>query len=442
MFPQDGLKFPLRAGFAQATFLTSGSSRIRPGGAHGGGPSTFGSAATTMTVEGDRIAMLFTRLNRLSTDGASGGRPLEGPAVSLPEPNPYLLSLGPVDVGPTSAAFSPDGRSLYMTGYVWGVGQTTTGRNHYHKCVQGVTRIGFEGKEEMKLFAGKLTPDGAGKGPGQFTDPVGVACDVQGRVYVADYMNDRLQVFSPEGGFLKAISCAKPVRVQIHPKSGEIYVFSWVLPTENFKRTLSANAKLVVPATLTRLRSFDDPRPVAQCPLPLGSKARPYDQRCPGQSFFGGLEYSVELDAWTDPPTLWVVSTPERLDIEGAGIRRYAVAEKEVVELSDSSADALKTLGNQIPAGQKGAGYPAIGQPGGAADVDGKGVFTPTPCYAWNNTYNGARLNMTLRRWPDPKQTERQAEIVKEGRDFFNEKPPEEYYKPYVYPHPLQAGKR
>lgn len=96
--------------------------------------------------------------------------------------------------------------------------------------------------------------------------------------------------------------------------------------------------------------------------------------------------------------------------------------------------------GNQIPTGQKGAGYPAIGQPGGATDVDGKGVFTPTPCYAWNNTFNGEKLNMTLRRWRDTAQTERQAEIVKEGRDFFNEEPPAKYYKPYVYPHPLQKG--
>ena len=80
--------------------------------------------------------------------------------------------------------------------------------------------------------------------------------------------------------------------------------------------------------------------------------------------------------------------------------------------------------GNQIPAGQKGAGYPAFGQPGGATDADGEGMFEPTPCYAWNNTFNGAKLNMTLRRWPSPEETARQAEIVKEGRDFFNEKPP------------------
>ena len=80
--------------------------------------------------------------------------------------------------------------------------------------------------------------------------------------------------------------------------------------------------------------------------------------------------------------------------------------------------------GNQIPAGQKGAGYPCMGQPGRGTDADGDGVFEPSPCYAWNNTLNGAKLNMALRRW-GPKETERQAEHVKEGRDFFNEKPPE-----------------
>ncbi len=96
--------------------------------------------------------------------------------------------------------------------------------------------------------------------------------------------------------------------------------------------------------------------------------------------------------------------------------------------------------GNQIPAGQKGAGYPCFGQPGRATDADGDGVFEPSPCYAWNNTFNGAKLNMVLRPWADPEQTERQAAHVKEGRDFFNEEPKPEYYKPYTYPHPLQSG--
>ena len=95
--------------------------------------------------------------------------------------------------------------------------------------------------------------------------------------------------------------------------------------------------------------------------------------------------------------------------------------------------------GNQIPAGQPGAGYPGMDQPGRATDANGDGVFEPSPCYAWNNTINGQKLLMALRRW-DPEQTALQAGLVKEGRDFFNEKPPEEYYKPCVYPHPLQGG--
>ncbi len=95
--------------------------------------------------------------------------------------------------------------------------------------------------------------------------------------------------------------------------------------------------------------------------------------------------------------------------------------------------------GNQIPAGQPGAGYPGMDQPGRATDAKGTGVFEASPCYAWNNTINRQKLLMELRRW-DPEQTALQAGLVKEGRDFFNEKPPEEYYKPCVYPHPLQEG--
>src|SRR6185369_9531406 len=71
--------------------------------------------------------------------------------------------------------------------------------------------------------------------------------------------------------------------------------------------------------------------------------------------------------------------------------------------------------GNQIPAGQRGAGYPCFGQPGRATDADGDGVFEPSPCYAWSNTLNGAKLNFILRRW-NPKETELQGEHAKAGR--------------------------
>ncbi len=93
--------------------------------------------------------------------------------------------------------------------------------------------------------------------------------------------------------------------------------------------------------------------------------------------------------------------------------------------------------GNQIPAGQPGAGYPCMGQPGRATDADGDGIYESTPCYAWNNTFNGQPLRMEVSHRTDLSENERAH--LKEGRDFFNEEPKPEYYKPYIYPHPLQG---
>jgi uncharacterized protein (TIGR03663 family) len=44
---------------------------------------------------------------------------------------------------------------------------------------------------------------GAGNGPGQFVEPVGIAADAAGRVYVADTGNHRIQVFEADGKFVR-----------------------------------------------------------------------------------------------------------------------------------------------------------------------------------------------------------------------------------------------
>ena len=92
--------------------------------------------------------------------------------------------------------------------------------------------------------------------------------------------------------------------------------------------------------------------------------------------------------------------------------------------------------GNEIPAGQVGAGYPCMGQPARATNLSDGRMFDSTPCYAWSNTLNGEKLLMAVSLNNDPNQMAQ----IKEGREFFNEKPPEQYYKPYIYPHPLQHG--
>ena len=349
-FPQDGRKFPLRTGFAQATFLTSGTSSVVQGGSHGGGPSTAASAATALVVQGNQIALVGQkRLNRVSTNGTTGGLPLEGPVVSFEQPEIINRSLP--RIGPTSAAFSPDGKWLYLTGYTWGEAVDTLGAYNRHKYLQGVTKVPYAEPGEMQPFAGRLASEEYGAEPERFTDPLSVACDPEGRVYVADYMNDRIQVFSPEGRLLKSIPCTKPARVQIHPKTRALYVFSWMLPTENMKRA-NARQTVTVKATLTRLKSFEDPRPETVYALPFGAPGQPYGDRVGSYSFFGGLEYCVELDPWTDPPTLWMVNgLPKANTIEGVGIQMYAVKEKELVKLRDFSEEALRTLGkSRLPA--------------------------------------------------------------------------------------------
>ncbi len=80
---------------------------------------------------------------------------------------------------PTDVDFGPDG-SIYVTdGY---------GNNR-------VVKLGQDGKF-VKAWGAK------GTGPGEFDTPHGVAVDGEGRVYVADRGNARVQVFDAEGQFL------------------------------------------------------------------------------------------------------------------------------------------------------------------------------------------------------------------------------------------------
>ena len=67
---------------------------------------------------------------------------------------------------------------------------------------------------------------GAGSGPGHFNLPHGINLDSDGRVYVADRNNSRLQIFSPSGEFVAELPrdiAGRPLAVDI-TESGEIIV--------------------------------------------------------------------------------------------------------------------------------------------------------------------------------------------------------------------------
>jgi len=278
-FPQDGRVLPVWRGLVQATLFTSGNNT---------GDNTrhkYGRAASAMALNEGRLALILLSLNRMATDGTTGGMPLEGPKTWFPGVNRRPGRKQDVQVAPRSAVFSPDGRWLYLTGY-WGG----------HRCwLPGVVRLDYLNGTKAEVFLGDMNQAAHGDDNAHFRCPASVACDAGGRVYVADYMNDRIQVFDPDGTHVKTIaSVSKPLSLFIHPKTGHIWVGSWML--------VNRFAKDEVPARLTHYGPLDEPKQIATYPLP-------FVEYNPGTSWnrTGGVQHDVFVDFHTDPPTVWVV---------------------------------------------------------------------------------------------------------------------------------------
>ena len=59
-----------------------------------------------------------------------------------------------------------------------------------------------------------------GTGPGEFNTPHSIAADAAGNIYVADRGNRRIQVFDPDGKFLREITINVPVPAGVQPWMG------------------------------------------------------------------------------------------------------------------------------------------------------------------------------------------------------------------------------
>jgi hypothetical protein len=196
---------------------------------------------------------------------------------------------------PGDAAFSPDGKWLYLTGYhVFHIRQAWIRWSDY---MHGVVKVAFAAGRRPVVFKGTMSRQGSGSDDEHLHVPTSVACDARGNVYVADYLNDRVQVFDPGATLLRSISVGRPTVVRVHPRTGELYVFSWLLPV----RPMFKDRSKVEP-TLTVLGPADDPKPRAVYSLPHVHSG-PF-----GQGFHMGTDrdYAATVDFWTDPPTVWL----------------------------------------------------------------------------------------------------------------------------------------
>jgi hypothetical protein len=361
-YPQDGLEAPLKPTFLQNTLLTCGSNFYPTYNEKTGQFCTtaskapdhmgvWGHAAHAIAVHSSaqlgrpgRIALAHRKVNYLGTDGSSGGLNLTGPGVSFKVRwRGSYAGGGKYEAAPRSAAFSPDGRWLYLAGYLWDKG--------YFDGLHVVVRVRVADGARPEVFAGSMKQNARGTGPGQFHLATSVACDVKGRVYVSDYMNDRVQVFAPSGKHLESIAERKPAHVAVHRATGRIYVFSWQITSVLLKQQSAAQKKtrgkgLKIPARLTVYGPLEKPKQVA-------SYALPFDGYRPGVStyfaHYEGLQYRVCLDGWTTPPTVWLVpNTPTRPSHMGKSVGWERAAIRLLVP-KDGKLVVKRDFGEEVP---------------------------------------------------------------------------------------------
>jgi hypothetical protein len=371
-FPQDGKKLPIKANFYQTAMLTSGDNM------HGGvdfDPEkgiyrnsiglTYhrlmsGTAGTMLAVRDGRIALGHLSLNRLSTDGATarafdgGGRlPLSGPGILQTEGFYTIHGFrgGSRNLPPRRAAFSPDGRTLYLSGYLYDLGWHVGG-------LHVVMRMPFDGDQKPSVFAGSTGLASVGKKNGEFGIATSVDCDAQGRVYVADYLNRRIQVFDPQGKHLANVPTPAPMHVQVCPKTGEIWVASWAFWHGNggMNRHLLRGAQKAglgfpqqrdVPPALIRYGRLDNPKKLASWPLP-------FHRYNVWHGSIGINEYQVTVDFHTDPPTVWQIpwgaggaGGSRGIPPEQRSIRLLRPKDDKLVLIRDFGADTRKVMPTQ-----------------------------------------------------------------------------------------------
>jgi hypothetical protein len=291
VFEQSGTALPWKGGFFRSTLLTSGANtRARTGESQLHAPGV-----TAMSVRSGRVALAMEALNRLATDGTTGGLPLEGPSTSV---NGQI---------PRSIALSPDGKTLYVTGL------HRDHNSHPHLAtiiwVQGVGKIDFENGKPMEPFAGALSidPKTSGSGAGQFKSPVSVATDPQGRVYVADLGNERIQIFAPDGKHLRNIAIPGgranlPSEVAVNQRNGDIYVFSWFLTCHHHALGCWDRRE-----KLFHFGPFDNPVLKGEYNLPLPSQSR---RGRYGGDKQQGREFRAGIDPWAAADgtvNVWIV---------------------------------------------------------------------------------------------------------------------------------------
>jgi len=186
--------------------------------------------------------------------------------------------------GRPALALSSDGKQLYAAGIY-------AGTYDNNKPVPCVFRIELATRK-AEVFLGK--PDQPGKENDRFISPRGVSA-AGGLLYVADPGADRIAVFRESDCVLvHQMRVQLPHLVQVHPKTGAVYVCAYV-PEPQPSKDGKCRVK---DANLLKYESLKATAPLYQMALPRT-----------GLSPNDGT-HRIALDAAAEPPLLWAPGIP------------------------------------------------------------------------------------------------------------------------------------
>lgn len=286
--PDGNGKFPVKTNFLQTSFLETGSNfasagRIssNAGTAHYG---MYGKAASFFSANKSSFVLGMGYVARIGIDGSSGGVDLMGPLVG------YQPQKGFKDivVQPNSAAISPSNKKVYFTAYhVCKYGEasnkivTNIGWSSFHH----VYEMNLDSNEPPKIFLGD--PEKSGNDEKSFNLPVNVFVDENDRVYVCDYLNNRIQIFDQDKKLLKTVSIKNPAYVSVLPKSKDVVVISHLITNNEWQSSKTPIPP--VPSLFYNLGKFDSITVGKSIPLPVEYEVKMAGYIYDGSGFELGL---------------------------------------------------------------------------------------------------------------------------------------------------------
>jgi DNA-binding beta-propeller fold protein YncE len=254
--------------------------------------------AALMAVAGDRLILAVVPSQspptsnpmyrgiaaHLAAIDLDGGIPTEGYAG--PALGKALVYQGERAEGGLRIAASSDGRWVYLVN----LGHRYYENGYKLKKHPVVYRAPLPAMGPAEVFFGDVETIGADDK--HLNQPMGVATDGQGRLFVADFGNNRVAVLNEaDRAFVGAFPVEAPAWVGVHPKTGAIYVY--------------AKDRLV------KFSGWQNPKEVAALGL--------------GRAWVGLADWRKDaqrltfaLDAAADPPVIWMGQTMGSLPLQRA----------------------------------------------------------------------------------------------------------------------------